>query len=496
MNEGPKIKRSAFLDIHSPLYLKSESSQYCGGDIGDMYQLIDLARRVGFSGIQMTPIQDTVYNNCPYMGESIFSYNPVHISVERAGLEKYIPRIERSLRNRVRISDDHTLVDYRDLYNFKRQLLRYGFEDSASGTKVDFDSVDKNVLAYAVYSALRDNFQSSNWVKWPEKYRKARLEQIIEEDLDLHEEISFYLYMQRLMEQQWRQLSQYAQHNNISIVMDKPIYPSHRSSEVWYHQQLFYLNSDGTLKYVSGCKSPKDPYGEQRWGHAVYRFAEQPSLVVDYFLDSVEFLSKVSGVVRLDHTLGLIWKYYLIDDASGEGKHLPAIKEKLFVPLLKRFPEIIFIAEDMGYVNEEEIDKPLHELGIPGMRSIQGDKPRFYEVANYPELCVSFTSGHDSKSLVDWWSKLGEEKKEKYFMQRSDMREMNFDDQIWTLVEMAFNVKSVIASVALRDITHDPRRFNLPGSQNETNWRLRMPEKLELAEWSKMEQIIKASGRN
>ncbi len=460
MNEGPIIKRSAFLDIHSPLYLRNNSSQYCGGDIGDVYELIDLAHKAGFRGVQMTPIQDTAYNYCPYMGESIFSYNPIHLSVDRAGLQKYLPQIESGLRDRVQIRADHRLVNYRDLYKFKWQLLRHSFEDAISGTKIDFDSVDRNVLAYAVYSALRDNFQTSDWLRWPEKYRNARLEQIIEEDLALHEEVSFCLYIHQMMEQQWQHLNEYAQEKDVAIVMDKPIYPANRSSEVWYHRKLFYLNPDGTLKYVSGCKSPKDPYGEQRWGHAVYRFAEEPDEVVKYFLDSVNFLSKVSRVVRLDHTLALIWKYYVIDDVKGEGKHLPALREKLFIPLLKRFPDNFFIAEDMGYVNEKEIDKPLQELGIPGMRSIQGDKPRFYDMANYPELSVSFTTSHDSKSLVEWWGKLSEIRKEDYFAQRNGMKEMNFDEQIWTLVEMAFNVKSMIASVSLRDIINDPRRFN------------------------------------
>lgn len=74
-------KRVASLDVHSPLYIRTEKSSFSGGDVSDLFDLINKAAEAGFSLIQFNPIQDTGHNCCPYLGLSIFSFNPIHLSL-------------------------------------------------------------------------------------------------------------------------------------------------------------------------------------------------------------------------------------------------------------------------------------------------------------------------------------------------------------------------------------------------------------------------------
>lgn len=487
-------RRVASLDVHSPLYLKTRRSQFGGGDISDLYQLVDEASRAGFAMVQLTPIQDTGLHVSPYMGVSIFSFNPAHLDVEKI---KENPKIKKLKEDRLKhlAKKPSDFVDYRRLYKFKVALLEESFGDGEE-RKINYGEFPKNVLDYAVYKALRQK-QKTSWPYWPKDTICSDSKSIIKNHPEIEHDVKFFLYCQSILTRQWMELVKYAREKGVEIALDKPIYPIHDSADVWANQKLFYLNFDKSLKYLSGCDNPQDPFGPQEWGHAVYRFKEAPREVISFYIESIRFMSKTSKVIRLDHSLALIWKYYLIDAKTKKGQHVAALKGMLFSELLKNFPNIFFIAEDVGFVSKRLVDDPLGKFGIPGIRSPQWtDKRKYTKFDSYPALCVAATSNHDTKSILAWWGSLKKSKREVFFRQFGSSASENNEESIKKIINLVFKSRAQIASIAMRDLASDLRRYNSPGVKNSRNWRAQMLVPIEDLDFSAIKKIIFDSGRN
>lgn len=63
----------------------SEHSFECG-DIYSLYPLCDWAKDIGFSIIQLLPLNDTGYGYSPYSAISAFAIDPLYISLYKLGL--------------------------------------------------------------------------------------------------------------------------------------------------------------------------------------------------------------------------------------------------------------------------------------------------------------------------------------------------------------------------------------------------------------------------
>lgn len=494
MNKQKILKNKvAILDVHSPIYLKSRESKYCGGDVSDIFPLIDRASKAGFKYLQFTPIQDTGHNPCPYMGRSIFSYNPIFLAPDLLKNEVDLEQIDNELLKKVKDKRlDH--VGYTRLYDFKIQILRQLYSRE---TECDFVQKEKNyqLLAYATFCALHNKYRSK-WINWPKIFRTGDVKNILKQYPSIHSEVNFYLFAQHILQGQWIELNKYATKCGLRLIFDKPIYPVHDSAEVWANQDLFYLNKDGSLQMASGCNNPKDPFGAQYWGHAVYKYKQKPTSVINYYCESVGFMSKIAHTIRLDHTLALVWKYYIMKPNSESGKHIPAIKHKLFNALINNYPNITFIAEDLGYVSKRNVDEPLLKHNIPGMRSLQWFHiPKYAKVCDYPKLCLAMTSNHDLDSLPRWWQKLRQNRKDIFRRQISDPLAKEYRDQVWQIADLVFKSDSYWASVTLRDLTFDMRRYNKPGVKNSQNWTERMHIDIEDVDFSMISSIIKRSNR-
>jgi len=493
-------KRIACLDIHSPSYLRAKDNVLGAGDIDDLYVLIDLAATAGFKMIQMIPIQDTGESVSPYMGVSAFSLNPIHLSIKRLNAGNY-DGLVRSYRKMMTGKEDN-LLEYRHLRDFKIKVLRHYYKEPGAKIK-NFDKVDDNVLSYATFVVLKKHFGTS-WSDWPVFFRRTDARGILRKYKSFHDEVRFEVFAQQTMLHQWQELSRYAKHKGIIIGLDKPIYPIHDSADVWANQSLFYLNRDGSLKYKSGCNNPYDPFGEQTWGHAVYKFKEKPKEVIDFFCKSVKFMSQISKIIRIDHALALVWKYYLIDAKKDTGKHVEALKDRILGRLIKEFPDVFFIAEDVGFVSED-VDRPLNKFGLPGIRTPQWSKhPRYAQIADYPELCFAATSNHDLDSIHAWWKKLKHSQKYIYYKQMKDLYHehkrrkkirLSPEDATHRITQLVFDSPALIASTSIRDLAGDLRAYNKPGKINNTNWKLICPQALEEINFSAIANVIKSSGR-
>ena len=63
-------------------------------------------------------------------------------------------------------------------------------------------------------------------------------------DRDYHDDILFYVFLQKMFFEQWENLKQYANAKDVQIVGDIPIYVALDSADVWAHQEYFNLDTD------------------------------------------------------------------------------------------------------------------------------------------------------------------------------------------------------------------------------------------------------------
>ncbi len=485
-------KKFAALNVHSPLYLKTKTNPYGGGDIGDIYQLIDVASSAGFSVIEFLPIQDTGYSPSPYMGISVFSYNPIHLSLKEIEKTERIIELERARIRQVG-SEEKESIDYKQLYLFKCAIFEELYKSSDKAKSIKIDRFSREELAYALFSVLRKKYETK-WIHWPEEYKQANIDKILQSHKELEAQVKTILFAQATLKNQWQEVALYGKRKGVEIALEKPIYPIFDSAEVWANQELFYLNDNGSLRYESGCNNPRDPFGPQRWGHAVYQFKEKPRETTEYFLKSIKFLSIFSKIIKLDHTLALIWKYFIIDTKTGRGKRVSPLGEKLFNALRKNFPDIFFIAEDVGYINEKMIDEPLKKFSVAGMRCLHWtNRLKYTQIHKYPRLTVAVTSYANTLSLPAWLRAITKKEKKIFLSQIKDKKDRK--KGIWSYIELIFKSNAILASVSLRDLVFDLRRYNHAGMKNFRNWKFRSPLYLEKTDFSKISTIISFSGR-
>ncbi len=487
-------RKVACLDIHTPIYIASRVNLCGAGDVGSLYPLIDKAAEAGFRIIQLNPIQDTITAS-PYMGTSIFSYNPIFLWL--GGLDKETQQIKIPSR----VKKELPIVQYRHLREFKLLVLKQMYD--RSNIKIKIEDFDREVVAYALFSVLKRRFKRS-WANWPKIYKEADLAKILSRSESLREQVRFVLFSQSILRQQWLDVAAYARKKGIYLCMDKPIYPVYGSAEVWANQHLFYLNKDGSLKYKSGCNNPRDPFGEQVWGHAVYQFKQKPDEVINYFAKSIGFIAETSKMVRLDHSLALIWKYYLINAKTKKGHYEKALKSKIFDFLIEKFPDVFFVAEDVGY-SAPKIDRLLSKYELPGMRSPQWtNRDRYTKTSRYPFHSVAVASSHDLDTVSAWWSKLDHQQRYIYYKKMTDLYKkrqrphrirIEKEELVRRVIKMVFDSPAQIAVVTLRDLSGDERRYNMPGQKNRTNWKLHSPRPIEETDFGFIKKVIEDSGR-
>lgn len=463
-------RKLAGLNALSPLYLRSKESDYGGGDFGSLYALVDLAKSFGFSIIQHLPLFDTVDNPSPYQPISFFALNPVYLWVNDPFFEGIGIEIREMEMRKAKLKNP-TQVKYGNLRKFKIEFLKQAYKEFKEDA--DFKEYKKSVLPqtlkYAQFCTLQEKY-ITDWQKWKTEVTDK--------------EADFYLFVQWILEKQLMAVRIYAEQRDIYLCLDRPLYPAVQSSDVWANQDIFYLKSDGYPQYISGCNNPQDPFGKQIWGHAVYRFADKENSVKNFFIDSINYLSRFCHSIRLDHVSALIWKYYLIDPNTREGEHLPVNGLFILQEMTQRFADIYFIAEDTGFISDTEIDHPLFELGLPGVHCPQWQDEKNKDPKIYAYNSVNYSSTHDTLSLTGWSLTNGSKCNE------------TFEEKYTKHIYQNFHNPSQLTFISIMDLLFDSRRFNSPGTPDQDNWQLRMLRKLEDVDLLVFKNTIINSDRN
>ena len=151
------------------------------------------------------------------------------------------------------------------------------------------------------------------------------------------------------------------------IIGDLPIYVALDSSDVWANIEEFKIDTDTIVpKEVAGV--PPDYFSKdgQLWGNPLYNWDYMAFNGYKWWIERIDGARKLYDVIRIDHFRGLheYWSVPYGDKTARNGKWNkgPGIH---FVTVLKEwFYDTQFIAEDLGIIDENIIDKVLKNLPI------------------------------------------------------------------------------------------------------------------------------------
>jgi 4-alpha-glucanotransferase len=355
---------------------------------------------------------------------------------------------------------------------------------------------------YALFEVLKSHFQGKVWSEWPEELRDRRPEALHSVRQEMLEDLEVVKFLQFLFFRQWTGLKDYCLRKGVQLIGDIPIYVHHDSADVWAHQAIFKLDDSGRPYVVSGV--PPDYFSEtgQLWGNPVYRWDVLKERNYDWWLQRMEHNLILTDVVRVDHFRGLVayWEVPVTEPTAVNGEWVEVPVLDFFRHLLKRFPYLPIIAEDLGTITPD-VREIIHLFDLPGMKVLLfafGDDVATnpYVPHNVMRNSVIYTGTHDNNTARGWFEKeAGPEVKNRLFAYLG--REISVDEVHWELTRLAMMSVANLAIIPMQDILGlgEEARMNRPaGSRDNWEWRF-LPEELTAETAENLREMTTTYGR-
>ncbi len=381
----------------------------------EAYEFVDFLASAGQKYWQVLPMGPTGYGDSPYQSFSTFAGNPYFVDIEEFIEKKWIRRKDCESKD---WGDDPEKVDYEKVYRNRFKILKKAFLKSRISEDKDFLKFIKEnkfwLDDYALFMALKENFNGKSFIYWPDEIRKHSRSAIKKyaEDPKYSDELMCYKFIQYFFYKQWFELKNYANEKGIKIIGDIPLYVAYDSADTWSNPELFQLDDNNDPTGVAGC--PPDYFSAtgQLWGNPLYDWAYHKKSGYKWWISRLRMCFSLYDVVRIDHFRGFE-SYYNIPygDATAEFGHW----EKgpgydFFAAIKKELGKKEIIAEDLGYLTPA-VFKLVDKTGFPGMKVLQFafdcNEENNYLPHNYTKNCVVYTGTHDNDTSVGWYESAG-----------------------------------------------------------------------------------------
>ena len=285
------IKKSSGLILHP----SSLPGEYGIGDLGyNSFNFIDLLKSSKTNIWQVLPlgITDEVEYS-PYSSKSSILGNPYLISIND---------IENNMFDKDNLNNLKELstyeVEFKKVYSYKQSLFqsvskRIDLNDSIYSDFLNKNELIKKHLTFVTLSEVHGN----NWVEWDKdylNYSEDTFQKVIEKFKDT---FAKNVFLQYEFNSQWKKLKNYANLNNVSILGDIPIYVNHNSADVWLNKDLFDLDENNQMGYVSGAVPDDFTVEGQIWNTALYDWDNHNETDYSYWIEKLnENFAKIAVI--------------------------------------------------------------------------------------------------------------------------------------------------------------------------------------------------------
>ena len=329
---------------------------------------------------------------------------------------------------------------------------------------------------WALFAALKESSAGLPWFAWDEGLRRRDPAALARSASALADRIVHHRSRQYAFFTRWGALRAEARDRGITILGDVPIYPALDSADVWAHQELFHLDSDGAPTKVAGV--PPDYFAKtgQLWGNPLYRWDRLRETGYAWWIERLRHGLLLHDELRLDHFRGFAayWAVPAEAETAQEGSWEPGPGLALFAAVRSALGGLPFVAEDLGLITED-VTALRKGLGLPGMRVLQfgfdGADGAHAARLLTPDTVV-YTGTHDNDTSRGWFTALDPAVKARVLEQTGGTA----DEAAWGLMRLAYGSESALAVTPLQDVLDlgSEARMNVPGVAGG-NWRWRAP---------------------
>ena len=312
--------------------LKSENS-FGVGDFGDLKRMIDWAVSTQQKVIQILPINDTTMTHAwtdsyPYNSISIYAFHPMYADIKQMGTLKDKSAAAKFNKKQKELNG-LPAMDYEAVNQTKWEYFRLIFKQEgekvlASGEFGEFFNANKEWLQpYAVFSYLRDAFQTPNFREWPRHsvYNAQDIEKMCGPESVDYPHIALYYYIQFHLHLQLVAATKYAREHGVVLKGDIPIGISRNSVEAWTEPYYFNLNGQ--------AGAPPDDFSVngQNWGFPTYNWDVMEKDGYRWWMKRFQKMSEYFDAYRIDHILGFfrIWEIPMHAVHGLLGQFIPSI---------------------------------------------------------------------------------------------------------------------------------------------------------------------------
>ena len=312
--------------------LKSENS-FGVGDFGDLNRMIDWAVSTQQKVIQILPINDTTMTHAwtdsyPYNSISIYAFHPMYADIKQMGTLKDKSAAAKFNKKQKELNG-LPAMDYEAVNQTKWEYFRLIFKQEgekvlASGEFGEFFNANKEWLQpYAVFSYLRDAFQTPNFREWPRHsvYNAQDIEKMCRPESVDYPHIALYYYIQFHLHLQLVAATKYAREHGVVLKGDIPIGISRNSVEAWTEPYYFNLNGQ--------AGAPPDDFSVngQNWGFPTYNWDVMEKDGYRWWMKRFQKMSEYFDAYRIDHILGFfrIWEIPMHAVHGLLGQFIPSI---------------------------------------------------------------------------------------------------------------------------------------------------------------------------
>ena len=470
------------------LHITSLPSPFGIGDMGKQaYEFADFLSKAEQKYWQVLPFNPTnpVTGNSPYSSVSAYATNILFISPQLLCDDGLISAEDIASI----LVENSSKVNFQKVAEDKLRLLNKAFEkfNDLNGKDEFIDFCKQNdywLENFSSFLVFKKYFKDQLWSDWPKEIRDRDEKAMTDLKAEVKDCIEKEKFFQFLFFKQWMALKKYCNDIGIQIIGDIPIYVTYDSVDAWADPLIFKLDKNKVPFCVAGV--PPDYFSEtgQLWGNPVYNWDQLKKDDYKWWFNRIEHNLRLFDVIRIDHFRGFVdyWEVPKEEKTAINGSWQSAPAKDFFTQMLKQFPNIPLIAEDLGIITDELRDTIKH-FKFPGMKIIMfafgEDKPDHpYLPCNYSECSVAYTGTHDNNTLQGWFNNETniEDKKRicDYLKKDVSADSVNLD-----LIELLMKSVAKIVLFPLQDVLglDADDRMNSPGTVGDHNWSWRLNKK-------------------
>lgn len=370
-----------------PVFSLRSDQSFGIGEFADLSTLIDWAKSVGLSMVQILPVNETIathswLDSYPYKSISVFALHPVFLNLEKMGKLKDKQKQSEYAVIQQKLNAEES-VNYPEVHKAKSTYFKLLFDQEKANFfedlsyKTFFESNKEWLVPYAAFAFLRDRYKTADFRQWTRfgVYDKKEIEKLCKPGTKDWDNIAIHYFLQFHLDKQLREVSAYARKQGIVLKGDIPIGISPNSVEAWTEPELFNLHAQ------AGAPPDAFAFKGQNWGFPTYNWAKMAEDDYSWWKKRLRKMAEYFDAYRIDHILGFfrIWEIpvHAVEGLLGTfNPALPLTADEIksygidfdYERLVKPYIRHHLLGHLFGVYADEVIENFLDETGYRSFR--------------------------------------------------------------------------------------------------------------------------------